>query len=561
MENKNIIEVHVDEIMREIRRKIQMEEDAERLPTFDSISFRNRELPLSDTPGHIDWSVLLNSLDYINSNYEVSYDNYLGPRSIKTFFKRVIRKLIRSIVVPIVYNQNLLNAHFVRCLNQVRSLAEDSKVQEQMREKSASLIQKLLEQQELDRRDKEELAVGLQDQLQKLEKWIQTLQEQQHLNCSEQEKTREQLHWLEREGILPENPGDHQLRQFVSQSGEDMILSYILGKCGIDEALCTYLDLGANHAKELSNTYHFYQRGARGVLVEANPTLIRELKFYRSGDQIINCCISERSGESIAFYVMSNDGLSTPDRTQVAEAMARDPSLKVERTVMVKTMTVNEIMDTYFDGAPVYLNVDIEGEEINILESIDFEAHRPMIISVEMIPYRTHLVVGEKNSEILEFMARHDYIEYAFTGINSIFLDKRQIDVTGWDLESVQNLLLTRGKPLNCIPYAKTNEFAQNKDGSVTLFPCGISFGPYLSLPGGDYQLDIVVNLNGDQQNLTITSESGTRILGEFPLTDGDNKVSFHLQQPQEAVEFVLRNETQETFILSRLILSVGESE
>lgn len=118
-----------------------MEEDAERLPTFDSISFRNRELPLSDTPGHIDWSVLLNSLDYINSNYEVSYDNYLGPRSIKTFFKRVIRKLIRSIVVPIVYNQNLLNAHFVRCLNQVRSLAEDSKVQEQMREKSASLIQ------------------------------------------------------------------------------------------------------------------------------------------------------------------------------------------------------------------------------------------------------------------------------------------------------------------------------------------------------------------------------------------------------------------------------------
>ena len=84
-------------------------------------------------------------------------------------------------------------------------------------------------------------------------------------------------------------------------------------------------------------------------------------------------------------------------------------------------------MDTYFDKTPTIVNLDIEGEEMNILNSIDFTKHRPLIMIIETIPYRKHLVVGLKNQEIIDFMASKNYIEYAFTGINSIFLDKEQI--------------------------------------------------------------------------------------------------------------------------------------
>ena len=55
----------------------------------------------------------------------------------------------------------------------------------------------------------------------------------------------------------------------------------------------------------------------------------------------------------------------------------------------------------------------------------DFEKFRPMIIICEMIEYRRGLTVGEKNQEILDFMRSKDYEEFAFTGINSIFIDKR----------------------------------------------------------------------------------------------------------------------------------------
>ena len=585
MKNEDIIEVHVDEIMKEIRRNIQIEEEEKQIPPFESIPVQNRTEVEPDASVSVDWPVLLDSLGYINLNYEVPYYNFLGPQSIKTFVKRVIRKLIRSIVNPIVNNQNILNAHFVRCLNQVRGLAETSKAQEieqrenkkqiadisdqlQSVEKKNAETSKIqeIEQQEIKKQitdilsqlqSVEKQRQELQDYNQKLEEKIRALEEQQQIGSGEQKKTRRQLQWLEQEGILPKDAEEKvSCQQFLSQSGEDMILAYILGKCGIEESRCTYLDLGANHAKELSNTYHFYQKGARGVLVEANPTLIRELKFYRSGDQIINCCIASEGGQSVAFYVLSNEGLSTPDRAQVDEVMARDSSLKIERTVMIKTATVNEIMNAYFDSAPIYMNIDIEGEEMSILKSIDFEVHRPMIISVEMIPYRTHLVIGEKNQEILRFMRSRDYIEYAFTGINSIFIDKRQIDVMGWDLESVNNLLLTQGKSMNCIPYAKTNEFAQNTGDSVILFPGGTFFGPYLSLPEGHYQLEVAVALNGDKQRLAVTSDNGTQILEEHSLSDGNNTIPLHLQCPCEAVEFVLRNETQKTITLTKMELN-----
>ena len=244
----------------------------------------------------------------------------------------------------------------------------------------------------------------------------------------------ESVKTMEEQGILKqtskiktEDEAFNLAKRTLSQSGEDVILAYILNARGIAAKDCTYLDLGANHAKQYSNTYYFYDKGARGVLVEANPSLIPELKLYRNEDVILNCCISDTSGKSVEFYILNGDGLSTPDKKRVEEAILINPSLKIDRVVSVKTMTVNEILDTYFDKAPVFINIDLEGDDIAILRSIDWEIHRPLMISIEMIPYRPRLVVGEKDDKIMEFLKSVDYVEYAFTGINSIFLDRRQI--------------------------------------------------------------------------------------------------------------------------------------
>ena len=50
-----------------------------------------------------------------------------------------------------------------------------------------------------------------------------------------------------------------------SQFGEDVIITSMLRRYGIESV--TYLDIGANEPIMGSNTYGFYLRGNRGVLV------------------------------------------------------------------------------------------------------------------------------------------------------------------------------------------------------------------------------------------------------------------------------------------------------
>lgn len=218
---------------------------------------------------------------------------------------------------------------------------------------------------------------------------------------------------------------DFQLfnKKTYSQSGEDSIIMYIMAMKGIPLSECSYLDLGANHPKIMSNTYFFYEQGARGVLVEANPKLVTELKNERSGDVVLNKCISGKSGEKLDFNILNLDGLSKAG--DVSDILLENPDARIEKTVQLETVSVNDIIEEYFSGkAPLILNLDIEGLEKQILDSINFEKYRPMIMIIEMIPYSKKLVTGQKDTELLEYVKSKGYDEYAFTGINSIFIDR-----------------------------------------------------------------------------------------------------------------------------------------
>lgn len=218
-------------------------------------------------------------------------------------------------------------------------------------------------------------------------------------------------------------------KRTTSQAGEDGIIAYVLRVLGIQLQEEKYLDLGANHAQELSNTFTLYENGMRGVLVEANPSLIPELEFMRKGDIILNRCISMRSNEILPFYVLNGDGLSSPDIEAVNEALAENPALKIEKTIEIESITVNEILEQYFmDKPPVVLNVDIEGMEKEIIASIDFERFAPFMIVVERIDYSTKLTVGKRNDGLEELMKEKGYMEYAFTGINSIFINEKKLE-------------------------------------------------------------------------------------------------------------------------------------
>ena len=180
-------------------------------------------------------------------------------------------------------------------------------------------------------------------------------------------------------------PSELQLfnKKSYSQAGEDAILMYIFVMLGVPLSQCNYLDLGANHPCDMSNTWFFYQQGATGILVDANPKLAEELRRARPKDQVINACVGPVSGETLDFHVLSADGLSAPG--DVSEVLRANPAVRVLETIPMQTVAVNDLMEQ-LGGAPKILNLDIEGMEMEILRSIDFAKYRPTTMIIEMIP-------------------------------------------------------------------------------------------------------------------------------------------------------------------------------
>lgn len=250
----------------------------------------------------------------------------------------------------------------------------------------------------------------------------------------ETEKVISDMQTIKRENADLFKPFDNDFwnKVSVAQSGEDTIVEYVLMVLGIKLSDEYYLDLGANHAKQLSNTYMLYKKGMRGVLVEANPQLIGELKFYRSEDVILNKCISNHSDESLQFYIMSGDGLSCTSMDAVNEMIEKNPQLYIKDTITVDTITVNQILQKYFSKAPILLSIDIEGQEESILQTLDYDKYAPLIVIVERIDYGTTIATKKRKDLIADIMSQNGYFEYAFTGINSIFINKRR-------LEEIQN--------------------------------------------------------------------------------------------------------------------------
>lgn len=586
MNEDSRIEVNVEEIMREIRIKAQMEEDLENLPAFEDIPIQAEgvEADAAARGSQLDLAGIEDSLQYINVSYDIPYYWSFGPAGIKTFVKRVVRKLLKCLIPPILEKQNRFNAHVVNCLNALRTLFTRTNTQA---DEIASLKRELSAyREETEKRIKSLQTIYAEETAEQIKALRERLTEEStgQINALRKiltEETTSQINALREmqqkrfnefysmvalnESSISALKGDmdcikkvdasifgHEYDVYFSkyaQSGEDGIVANIFRRLAIRPEHVTYLDLGANHAREMSNTYYFYQSGASGVLVEANPNLLPELKLLRSRDIVLNNCISSIDDNVVDFYVMNIDGLSTGSKLSVDENSSIDPQLKVSETVQVKTISVNTILEQYFSQSPLLLSIDIEGNEMDVLASLDFEKYRPVVIIVETIPYEPNLVIGKKNHEVISYLQDKGYTEYAFTGINSIFVDEEQIKNGPY-----------KGVPAAGIDYIhdmKTNELTSKSSNGICVKPNGIVYGPYIVCRAGEYRLEVKAVLldSGCPTYLDVTAESGIKNIAQFVLKNGINYLYFSLEREEKEVEFVLRNRTSDNMYLAMVSL------
>ena len=204
-----------------------------------------------------------------------------------------------------------------------------------------------------------------------------------------------------------------------SQCGEDMIIDYIFRLRGIPSP--SYIDVGANHPYFISNTAMFYERGCRGINIEANPQLLPAFETYRPEDINLNVGISDRE-EELEFYIMEDNTLSTFSEKERDNMLSAGK--KLARTKKIKLTTVSAILADHFNGTfPDFLNLDAEGMDFAILQSIDFEKYSPKVICVEAAEY-SPIGAGKKRTELTDFLGAKGFYEYANTNLNAIMVKR-----------------------------------------------------------------------------------------------------------------------------------------
>jgi FkbM family methyltransferase len=213
-----------------------------------------------------------------------------------------------------------------------------------------------------------------------------------------------------------------------AQFGEDLILSHLFHQLGIHKP--TYLDIGANEPRYISNTYFFYQRGSRGVLIEPNPFLYKKLKAVRPHDTVLNTGIGFNEVAAADFYVFPNyaNGLSTFSEKEARHweevGMKGLGKIPVEKVIKMPLTPVNSILEKYFGAkAPNFISLDVEGLDLDILKSMDFNKYQPEVICVETLGYDDQQQ-SYKLSDIPDFILTKNYAVYADTRVNTIFCRK-----------------------------------------------------------------------------------------------------------------------------------------
>lgn len=209
-------------------------------------------------------------------------------------------------------------------------------------------------------------------------------------------------------------------RTSYSQAGEDAILNFLFKDFGKPDI--HYLDLGTNKPDADNNTFLFYQAGCRGVCVEADSSLIANIKKVRPKDKIINAGVSVSQDKEADFYIFDIPAINTFDKKE-AEYRSSFGNYKIVKVVKVQLIAINDLIRNYFDRYPDLLSVDIEGLDLLVLKSLDFDSFPIPVICVETCTYSENHI-RPKDPLIAEFMLTKGYEIYADTYINTIFVNK-----------------------------------------------------------------------------------------------------------------------------------------
>ena len=205
-----------------------------------------------------------------------------------------------------------------------------------------------------------------------------------------------------------------------SQFGEDKKIIKLFK----DKKNGIYLDLGCFHPIRQNNTYLFHKLGWKGINIDLNPLTIKLFNTARPDDINICAAVSNRSGYKNLFFDHDLSSLNTINKnhTKFLKKAFGIRNLKKKR---VKTYTLNNILKDNNINKIDFMNMDIEGNELEVLKTLNLKKLNIKVICIEIVnygDYSKNIKINKK--KIFKIFKKNNYRLKFNTFVNYIFIKK-----------------------------------------------------------------------------------------------------------------------------------------
>ena len=142
-----------------------------------------------------------------------------------------------------------------------------------------------------------------------------------------------------------------------------------------------YLDVGSQHPISNNNTYLLFKRGWSGINIDLDKKNIDLFNTARPNDINLNLAISSDVAEKKLYFYHDKSPINTLDKV-----VSDFQSATVKKIKRIKTTTLDiALQNLKFNNKIDYMNLDVEGHEMDIFKAFDLSLYKPSIISVEFL--------------------------------------------------------------------------------------------------------------------------------------------------------------------------------
>ena len=206
---------------------------------------------------------------------------------------------------------------------------------------------------------------------------------------------------------------------YFSEAGQDMLVKDNFFK---NQKSGFFIEIGAFDGIEGSNCYHFEKfMNWQGIAVEASPLQFEKLKKNRNC-KLVNVAIGSEN-KQVEFYEVVEgftqmSGINNSNFQNSFQRIKKNSNSKINK-INIECKTFEKLIPS--DQIIDLISIDIEGNELNVLKSIDFEKYKIKVIILENnIP---------NELSYLKFFLEKNFSYFDRVGMDEIYFNQKYFNL------------------------------------------------------------------------------------------------------------------------------------